>query len=182
MVRTSFRVMAAVAVLLTLNGCSPGPSDPTAWNGIYVLDKEQSDDIDQWSSVQLSLSASTDSVHIRRDFASGRYKRFDSYGVPVDGVAHDVPQENSSKWLDNVHIGVFFRAGEPSTLSAEFSDDYRTLTTELLQTAETSTGQAEIVTSRVFELLDDGSQIRVVEKRSTRDEPLTFVFKRKTEA
>jgi len=181
MVRSLLGAFWIATVMLSFGGCSSAV-DSTAWNGVYLLDKEQSDDVDQWSSVQLSISATDDSVFIRRDFASGRYKRFDEYGVPTDGVAHDVSQPNSSKWLDNVHIGVFFREGQPATMSADFSDDFRTLTTEQLQTAETSTGQADIVTSRVLELLDGGATIKIVEKRSSRDEPLTFVFKRKAEA
>ncbi len=140
------------------------------------MDASRSSDMDQWRSVIYELQFRPDSLTIARRFGAGRYNRADSYTIPINGQSHVVPVENSSKWLDNVHIGVFLRAGSDSAMQFEWNDDQTGFSWTTEQTMQTSTGTTDVLTTRQFSLLDGGASLQIVETRSTRDAPLTFVF------
>jgi hypothetical protein len=167
-----------VLAIVVASGCSSKSSGPQAFSGVWEMDMSRSSDIDQWRDATLTLQFRPDSVLIKRDFGAGRYKRAESFALSTDGRVQDVAASNSSKWLDNVHLGVFFREGSENAMSAQWNNDQSEFTWQWDFVLQTSTGQAAVTTTRNFTLIDSGKSLQMVETRSSRDQPLTFVFTR----
>ncbi|MFC2085800.1 hypothetical protein ACFLRO_01165 [Bacteroidota bacterium] len=164
-----------IAVLGLLIGCQSAPD----LSGVWVVDKERSSNLEPWRSIDLRISVSDDEVSIGRFFSAGRETRHDSVSFPVDGTQIELPMEGSAKWLEQPHLGVFIDGKTPQQIRANWETPGHALSVQRLVTLETSQGSATVEILCQYSLSEDGSELTVVEERSSRPNPLTYVYTRK---
>jgi hypothetical protein len=148
-------------------------------SGAWVLDKDRSSNVDTWRSIELHITASEESVSIGRLFNPRRSTRHDSVTVPVNDTQVEIPMTGSAKWFEQPHLGVFIDGTTPQVVRANWATPNRVLTMQHLQTLQTSQGEATVEILREYTLSDDGSELTIVEERSSRPEQLTYVYTRK---
>jgi hypothetical protein len=162
-----------VAVLM-LAACQPTPD----LTGTWAVDKERSSNLEPWRNIHLRITASDQEVSIGRLFNPRRETRHDSVTFPVNDKQISLPMEGSAKWLEQPHLGVFIDGKTPQKIRAHWETPGRVLDVQRLVTVETSQGSATVEILRNYALSDDGSELTVVETRSSRPEPLTYVYTR----
>jgi len=167
--------ITCLACLVCLGGCQDSLT-PKSLSGTWAFDQSRSTDLDQWRTINLTIAASEDSFFVRREFGAGRYGRADELHVATNGQEHSVPLDDSSKWLENVHLGVFTRSDDAQAVVATWSDD-RTLVVRSQYPLQTSTGVASVTVEKTYSLVD-ANTLTIRETRSSRDEPLEFTFER----
>jgi len=163
-----------VILLLALFSCSPAPD----MSGVWIVDKERSSDIEPWRNIHLRITAEPDQVSIGRLLNPRRYTRHDSVTFPTDQTQIELPMEASAKWLESPHLGVFLDGNTGQQIRANWEEQGRELNVQHLMTVLTSQGASTVEILRHYVLSPDGSELTVVETRSSRENPITFVFTR----
>ena len=163
-----------IALLILLGACRPAPD----LTGVWIVDKERSSNLEPWRSIHLHITIGDGEVSIGRLFNPRRETRRDSVTFPVDDTQIEIPMEGSAKWLEQPHIGVFIDGKTPQQIRAHWEIPGRQLNVQRLVTVETSQGSSTVEILRNYSLSDDGSELTVVENRSSRPSPLTYVYTR----
>lgn len=164
-----------IAILGLLVGCQPA-SD---LSGVWAVDKDRSSNLEPWRNIQLHISLGEGEVAIGRLFNPGhRDTRRDSISFPVDDTQVEIPMDGSAKWLEQPHLGVFIDGETPQQVRASWETPNRVLNVQHLVTVQTSQGAATVEILRNYSLSSDGSELTVVETRSSRPTPLTYVYTR----
>ena len=148
-------------------------------SGHWALDRDRSSNIDSWRTIELRITATDDRVGIGRILDPRRSARRDSVNVPTNDTQVAVPMAGSAKWLEHHHLGVFIDGKTPQLVRANWDPSGRVLNMQHLQTVQTSQGETTVEILREYALSEDGSELTLVEQRSSRPEPLTFVLTRK---
>ncbi len=144
-----------------------------------MVDKDRSSNLEPWRNIQLNITVGDGEVSIGRLFNPGhRDTRRDSVSFPVDSTQVEIPMPGSAKWLEQPHLGVFIDGKTPQKIRAHWEIPGKELNVERLVTVETSQGSAVVEIVRTYSLSDDGSELTVVETRSSRPSPLTYVYTR----
>ena len=171
-VRLFCRAWIIIAILV------PACTAQSDISGVWVVDKERSSDLEPWRDIHLRITADADQVAIGRLFNPRRYTRHDSVSFPTDNTQIEVPMEASAKWLEQPHLGIFIDGKTPQQIRANWEQPGRELNVQHLLTVQTSQGAISVEILRNYSLSDDGSELTIVETRSSRKDPLTFVFTR----
>lgn len=163
-----------IALLGLLFACQSPPD----LSGVWVVDKERSSNLEPWHNIHLHITIGDREVGIGRIFNPRRESRRDSITFPVDDTQIEIPMEGSAKWLEQPHIGVFIDGKTPQQVRAHWEIAGRELNVQQLVTLETSQGSATVEILRNYSISDDGSELTVVETRSSRPSPLTYIYTR----
>ena len=146
-----------------------------------MVDKDRSSNLEPWRDIQLNITVGEGSAEI----AIGRWfnprrrdTRRDSVSFPVNDTQVEIPMPGSAKWLEQPHLGVFIDGKSPQQIRANWEEPGRVLNVQRLMTVETSQGSATVEILRRYSLSDDGSELTVVQNRSSRPSPLTYVYTR----
>lgn len=166
--------------VLALIGLSACQSDPKL-SGTWVLDEDAGTHVPTWRSIELRITATEDEVSIGRLFNPRRFTRHDSLTFPVNDTQVEIPMPGSAKWLEHPHLGVFVEDGTMQQIRAGWEEPGRVLDIQHLLTLQTSQGEATVEILRRYAASDDGSQLTVTEKRSSRPDTLTYVYRRNEE-
>lgn len=169
---------ASLFVVILATGCSPSGS----LDGVWLLDKDASSDLDQWRGITMTIRVEPEGVFVKRHFNAGRYNRSDSTTYSIDGSTREVTREASAKWLDSVHLGVFIDDGTTETVSGQWITPDKSFVTTAALPLTTSTTVTTIEITTTYELSRGGNRLTVTQNRSTREEPVTFVFDRDNSA
>ena len=134
-----------IALAMLLAGCQ----SESGLSGNWVLDKEQSTNVDSWRSIELRITANEDQVAIGRLFNPRRSARHDSVTVPTNDTQVEIPMTGSAKWLEQNHLGVFVDGKSWNHEIVELaSDTTRVITIDLPELEEGSHTIEGMVSSR----------------------------------
>jgi len=84
----------------------------------------------------------------------------------------------SAIWPENWYMGVLAKKNSRKVISGKWKQPEQELFVRKKQVVEISQGEAHITTDYTFSLGAEGQTLTVVEKRSSRPTPVTYVFKR----
>ncbi len=144
------------------------------FEGEWLIDREESTAIDPWSRILLDISVDEEAVTIIRTVTTGRRSHTQDYPL-VPGQTVDIPIE---WWTGNRHIGAYMGGDDTMAIKTEWLDGGRTLRTESEYVLETSQGETPARTYREYRLSPDGTELRVMTLRSSRDRPILHIFNR----
>lgn len=144
------------------------------FSGEWLIDREASTAIDPWSRIALEISVEEDAVTIARTVTTGRRNHTERYPLSI-GESVDVPID---WWTGNRHIGAYIGGDGTQAIRAEWLDDGRTLRTEADYVLAASQGETAARTYTEYRLSPDGSELRVLKLRSSRDRPILHTFNR----
>jgi len=161
-------------VLLTI--LMMGAHQPENLAGEWELVADASSPVDPFRNLALDVRIDGATVVLVRTWiGSDNVRGVDSLRVVPGDAAQTVSMQS---WLDNRHLGV--RVGPYSTrqVSAHWKDDNRTLAVEQQMTVETSQGATPLRIYSEYRSAPDGNTLEVIELRSTRPRPMSYVFRR----
>lgn len=147
-------------------------------SGTWAIDADHSGDIDPWRSMSLTIEASDGIVTIYRDLVAGRDSRKDTLVVPVDGQTRSTVVAKSAKWLEQPHLGVYFDGTTEQHVSGTWLRPGVELMVNIATTLQTSQGPSPVEIIRRFIVSEDGTELTMLETRSSRPRPINLVFKR----
>lgn len=153
-----------------------GADGPQNLTGEWELVADASTPVDPFRNLALDVRIDGASVVVVRTWiGSDNVRGVDSVRVVPGNAAQTIPMQS---WLDNRHLGV--RVGPDSTrqVSAHWKDDHRTLAVEQEMTVETSQGATPLRIYSEYRSTPDGNTLEVIELRSTRPRPMSYVFRR----
>lgn len=142
--------------------------------GSWGIDRSQSTAIDPWGNILLEIEVDGDAVTIERTVRTGRRISTATYELEV-GKTVNVPIE---WWTGNRHIGAYIGGDGTEAMRAEWLDE-RTLGVVSNYILATSQGETPVRSTFEYRLSPDKSLLTVIELRSSRDRPVTHVFKRR---
>lgn len=169
----------AIASLLVLFSAAISAAQPNGTlAGSWSIDAERSGDIDPWRSMALTIETDDGVVRIYRDLLAGRDSRKDTLIVPVDGQTRSTVVPKSAKWLEQPHLGVFFDGTTEQHVSGSWLRPNKELMVNISTTLQTSQGAAPIDMIKRYIVSEDGTELTMLETRSSRPRPINLVFKR----
>lgn len=172
----SFTLLAALAATISLTPAAAQPADELA--GSWELLEEYSSNVDPWRSMALTIESDGPLVTIYRDLLAGRDGRKDTLVVPTDGQTLSTVVPESKKWLEQPHLGVFFDGNTDQHVSGTWLRPGMELMVNIATTLQTSQAASRVDIIRRFIVSEDGTQLTLLETRSSRPRPINLVFKR----
>ena len=148
---------------------------PSDLAGTWRFDAARSTELSPWSNCVLTISTEGDNVTIARQLGAGRRSFADSMTVDVSRADNVVPVP---MWPDNRHIGAYISDEHTKTVRARWLDDGRILRLETDLVLSTQQGDRAVNILSDFKLSANGARLTLVELRSTRNTPVTYVFNR----
>ena len=160
--------------LLILACAAPAcASSPVA--GTWRFDATRSTELSPWSNCVLTISVDGDNVSIARQLGAGRRGFADSMTIDVSRDENIVPVP---MWPDNRHIGAYIGGDHTKTVHAQWLDDGRILRLSTDLVLSTQQGDRSVNILSDYKVSANGSQLTLIELRSTRNRPITYVFNR----
>lgn len=167
--------MQRITFLVALFITSLGVASASPLAGTWCLLPERSTDLSGWKALDLTIGVEGDVVTITRNFAAGRRTFSDTTPVDLTQSANVVPV---SWWPDNRHIGAYIGGDKTETVHGRWLDGGRGLRLESDLVLATQQGERPVNILRNFTLSANGRQLTLIELRSTRNRPVTYVFTR----
>ena len=146
--------------------------------GSWSLTADKSSDVDPWRSMALTIESSDGIVTVYRDLIAGRDSRKDTLVVPTDGQTRSTVVPESKKWLEQPHLGVFFDGKTSQHVSGTWLRPGVELLVNVSTTLQTSQAAVSVNIIRRFIVSEDGTELTVLETRSSRPRPVNLVFAR----
>lgn len=149
----------------------------TELSGSWVLDQSRSTAIDPWRNLSLEIDVTGDLVSLKRHWRGSREGGafIDSVRVRAGGDAVKVEME---QWADNRHLGAYIGGDGTKTVTAQWVDGGKTLTTETHLILSVQQGEAPVRIYTEYRLSSDRNRLDVIEIRSTRPTPNYYLFTR----
>jgi len=173
---TIHALVFAPVLFFLVAAISPNPDRDLG--GTWVLVKERSTDINPWRSRTLTIESSDTQVKIFRDLGAGRDSRKDTLVVPTDGQTLTTIVPESKKWMEQPHLGVFFDGKTEQHVKGTWLRPGMELRVTEQTTLQTSQAAAPVEIIRRYIVSEDGSELTMLETRSSRPRPINLVFKR----
>jgi hypothetical protein len=148
-------------------------SSPLA--GTWRFDASRSTELSPWSNCVLTISVDGDNVTIERQLGAGRRGFADTMTIDVSGAENTVPVP---MWPDNRHIGAYIGEEHTKTVHAQWLDEGRILRLSTDLVLSTQQGDRSVNILSDYKVSANGSQLTLIEVRSTRSRPITYVFNR----
>ena len=159
----------ALAAGLSLHGADLSAN----LNGTWILDVARSTPIRPWDSQSLSLAVTGDTVVITRHLAWGADRKVsDTTTATTDGKT--VTANPVGYWLDTWYTNVYMGGDHQKHVTAEWLDGGRVLKLE----TNLQQGDHPVHLYDEYRLSADGKTLKLYELRSTRDEPLVYIYTR----
>ncbi len=157
---------------------APNAAAQSDLTGTWAVDRTRSDDLEPWRNIELRIDATDELVTVARTLSAGRRNvRQDSIAVATDGSRTEHAMENSAKWLEQPHLGVFLEDSK-QVLSATWLAPKRALEIMSTQTVQTSQAAIDVDIRSTYILSNDGTEMTVIVDRSSRPGQLTYVYTR----
>lgn len=150
-------------------------------SGTWVLDQARSTAIDPWRNLSLEIDVTGEDVSLKRHWRGSREGGafIDSVRVKAGGDAVKVQLE---QWADNRHLGAYIGGDGTKTVTAQWVDGGKTLTTESHVILSVQQGEAPVRIYTEYRLSSDRNRLDVIEIRSTRPLPSHYLFTRSGES
>ena len=166
-------VVLALGAGRALPAAQPGAGLAGAW----TLDVARSTPIRPWDRLTLNFTVTGDTVTITRHLAWGADRKVDDQTtVRTDG--RTVTPNPVGYWLDTWYTNVYIGGDHRKQVTGEWLEGGRILKLETRLQLEAQQGDHPVHLYDEYRLSADGRTLRLFELRSTRDEPLVYVFTR----
>ena len=162
-----------VAGLLT--GLSAAEPDAHLLAGTWRYDATRSTELSAWGALKLVITVDGPHVTLTRQFFAGR-RSFDE--VTALDLRQAVNVVHLDWWPDNRHIGAYIGGDKTKRIRVELLDGGRLLRTSADLMLATQQGDHAVNILSDYRVSANGSQLTLVELRSTRNDPIVYVFKR----
>jgi len=172
--RPSF--LSLVCALLTV-GVAPLFAAAPSLAGHWRLDPAASSPIKPWETTTLTIALDGDAVQITRELTWGRERHASELTKAVlDGrTATATPL---AYWLDTWYNNVYIGGDKQQHVTGAWIEPGRVFKLERQLTLEAQQGDAPVHIYDEYRLSPDGGTLKLFELRSTRDQPLVFIFTR----
>ncbi len=147
--------------------------------GTWRYDETHSTPLSSWGALKLVIAVDGAHVTLTRQFAAGRRNFDEVTALDLSQAVNVVPVE---WWPDNRHIGAYIGGDRTKKIHAELLDGGRLLRTSADLVLATQQGERAVNILSDYRVSTNGSQLTLIELRSTRNDPIVYVFKRVTDA
>lgn len=171
-IRILLAVTLAIGSLSTLPGASAA-SSPLA--GQWRIDLARSTELSPWKAFNLTLAIDGNEVAIQRELGWGRRTFVDAMTLDLSKKENIIPIE---WWADNRHLGAYIGDDKTKRVRAQWLDGRRILRLSTDLVLETQQGERAVNILSDYKVSASGSELTLIELRSTRNRPVVYVFKR----
>jgi len=147
--------------------------------GTWRYDAARSTELSSWGALQLVIIVDGPRVTLTRHLAAGRRIYDDVTALDLTRPVNVVPVE---WWPDNRHIGAYIGGDRTKQVRAALLDGGRMLRTSADLTLATQQGERAVNILTDYKVSASGAQLTLIELRSTRNDPIVYVFARVTDA
>lgn len=155
-------------------------AEPAAGSGLagkWTLDVARSTPIRPWDTLTLEIAASGDTATVIRHLSWGADRKVsDTTKVATDGKTSTA--NPVGYWLDTWYTNVYVGGDRQKQVTGEWLDGGRVLKLETRLQLEAQQGDHPVHIYDEYRLSADGRTLKLYELRSTRDEPMVYVFTR----
>lgn len=169
---TVLTLLLALAVRVTAAVTAPSP----ALAGDWQIDLARSTELSPWKDCILHLTVAGDAVTIDRELAWASRQFTDSMTVTA-GRTTTVPV---AMWPENRHLGAYISDAHTKEVRADVLDDGRILRLSTDLVLETQQGARTVNILSDYKVSASGTQLTLTEIRSTRNQPIVYIFNRVT--
>ena len=166
----------ATGCLLRMSAAEP---DAHLLAGTWRYDPERSTELSAWGTLQLVIAADGPHITLTRHWAAGRRTYDEVTPIDLTRTVNVVPVD---WWPDNRHIGAYIGGDKTKKIRAELLDDGRRLRLSADLVLATQQGEHKVNILSDYKVSANGARLTLIELRSTRDEPVIYVFQRVTDA
>src|SRR5688572_29676826 len=163
-------LLLALAVRVTAAVTSPSP----ALAGDWQIDLTRSTELSPWKDCVLHIKIAGDAVTIDRELGWASRKFSDTMTVNV-GRTVTVPVD---MWPENRHLGAYISDDHSKKVRADLLDAGRLLRLSTDLVLETQQGPRDVNILSDYKISASGTQLTVTEIRSTRNQPIVYIFNR----
>jgi len=163
----------ALYVILLISSVGLAAAHPLA--GSWRLQPELGTHLAAWNALDLIIEVDGDHVTLTRKFAAGRRTFEDVTKVDLSNPANMIPVE---MWPDARYIGANIGGDKTKTVSGQWIGDGNVLRLNTDVVLATQQGEHPVNTLGTYTVSTNGERLTLIEVRSTRTQPLVFVFKR----
>jgi len=146
--------------------------------GTWRIVPARSSDLSPWRAFDLVVTAEGSRVTLTRRLAAGRRAYDDVTALDLSQPVSRVPV---AWWGDNRHLGAYIGGDKTKTVRAELLDGGRILRTSADLVLATQQGERAVNILTDYKVSANGARLTLVELRSTRNEPVVYVFDRITD-
>lgn len=167
---------SVTSILLLLAGALAGPlaaaENPLV--GTWKIDLDRSTELSPWKELRLVITATGDAFTVERHFAWGTREFTDTMTLHP-GRTETVPV---TMWPDNRHLGAYIGDAHTKQVRAEVLDSGRLLRVSTDLALATQQGEHPVNILSDYKVSATGRQLTLIELRSSRNRPVTYVFTR----
>lgn len=177
-VRSMYRFILLAVGLLAATSVSPAATETgtlARMAGTWRMDPAASVDLAAWQTMDLTVDVQGSQVTLTRHLAAGRRTYDDVTKLDLTKPVNVVPMP---WWSANRHLGAYSGGDHTKKVRAEVLDGGRILRTSADFVLDTQQGSHAVNVITDYRLSASGTQLTVIELRSTRNQPLVYVFKR----
>ncbi len=153
--------------------------DASPLAGTWRYDPAHSTELSAWGTLKLIIAVDGPRVTLTRQYAAGRRTFDEVTNLDLSKTTNIVPFE---WWPDNRHLGAYAGGDKTKKFRLRLFDNGRLLRTSADLTLSTQQGDRLINILSDYKVSANGQQLTLTELRSTRNEPIVYVFKRVTDA
>ncbi len=162
--------------LLRLSAAEP---DAHLLAGTWRYDAARSTELSAWGTLQLVITVNGPHVTLTRHWAAGRRTYDEVTPLDLTQAVNAVPVE---WWPDNRHLGAYIGGDKTKRIHAELLEGGRMLRLNADLVLATQQGERAVNILSDYKVSANGEQLTLIELRSTRNDPVVYVFKRVTDA
>lgn len=170
--------LLSLCCLYVLPGSAQSPAgDTTGFSGEWQLIPDESTHVTFYNTISMRISATPSEVTVVRRWEE-IFSKTDSFTVATNGQVTQIPVTNRV-WPADVFMGVSMIPGTQKTVTAQWTDNGRTLKVDESYPVRISQGETEIHTTSLYALSDNAQKLTVnIQRSSHLSSPVTYVFRR----
>lgn len=165
-----------ILVLVFLSSLAIAGASPLA--GTWRINAAKSTDLSPWGAFDLVIKVDGSHLTLTRHLAAGRRTYDDVTSLDLTKPVNLVPV---AWWGDNRHLGAYIGGDRTKRVRAELLDDGRILRTSADLVLATQQGERAVNVLTDYKVSANGARLTLVEQRSTRNQPVVYVFERITD-
>ncbi len=174
------RLLCLVLLLAgSLSRLSAAAPDARLLAGTWRFDPARSTELSAWGALRLVVAVDGPHITLTRQYAAGRRTYDEVTALDLTRAVNLVPVD---WWPDNRHLGAYVGGDKTKHIRAELLDGGRMLRTNADLVLATQQGERAVNILSDYKVSANGAQLTLIELRSTRNDPIVYVFHRVTDA
>jgi hypothetical protein len=173
--------LLCLGLLLSASLISLRAAEPAArlLAGTWRYEAARSTELSSWGALRLVILVDGPHVTLTRQLAAGRRTYDEVTPLDLTRAVNVVPVD---WWPDNRHLGAYIGGDKTKRIRAELLDGGRMLRTSADLVLATQQGERAVNILTDYKVSANGTQLTLIELRSTRNDPIVYVFQRVTDA